>query len=130
MLFGHPAHELGDWELIAETARLWSDGFIPDRTSRIVKFFRADATGDEFRASEWHLDDPRYVFQFGEALGDVVAQHYLANPAITQYFYMAVSSVLDRFYARIFKQLPRNGVLSAFQAIAFPLGEFHGFQRR
>ena len=73
MIFGHPAHELGGEEQLAENARHWSDGFISDNTSRLVKFFRADALEDEFKASEWHLDNPRYIFQFAELLRDVVA---------------------------------------------------------
>jgi hypothetical protein len=122
-----------DEEFVRETAAAWNHGVVPGPTSRLVKFFRAEADRETmFYPSEWPLPDPGMIWQFSEALGMALIAHADAFPQTLQYFYMPQTGKLDALYNRLARKFERGELGVRFRCVARPAsdeGGFYGFER-
>lgn len=130
-IFVRPIHEAGgEEEFLATQAAEWANGFVPDNSARIVKFFRADAENGKtlFKPDEWKLDKPRHIFAFSELLANVMVQHAGVTPPVQQYFFWPASVSVDRLYVRTFRVVSRL-LPGVFRPILQNIGDFRGYQR-
>lgn len=101
---------------------------IPDKASRLVKFWRADAEYGIFKPEGWKLPRPRQIFQFAQMIRRVMCFYLDAMPEIQQFFYFPASPRLQRLYARVFRALvaarPEGGVITLNHT-----GACHAYQR-
>ena len=60
-LLGTPENEAGDQQTLSALCSEFADGFLPDASSRVVKFCRADAAEFHFDPTRWSLSKPETV---------------------------------------------------------------------
>ncbi|WP_227104568.1 hypothetical protein [Chromobacterium rhizoryzae] len=92
-----------DEQEVRDFIRTWAHDFEPDmRTSRLVKFMRADAISRDhiYEPASWRLDNPRQIFSFGQHLLEIVVYHSRLVAETRQYFYKPAPG-LGRFYDRV-----------------------------
>lgn len=78
---------------------------VPDKASRLVKFWRADAEVGLFKPDGWKLPKARQIFQFAQMIRRVMCFYLDTMPEIQQFFYFPASPRLQRLYARVFRSM-------------------------
>ena len=130
-VFTRPVLEAGgDEEFFLNQLNEWAQGFVPDKSARLVKFCRAELNdrSTAFKPDEWQLDDGKDIFGFAELLRDIFVYHSGLMPPVNQYFYMPASDRVASLYKRIFRRIDKL-LPGVFQPILTPIGDFHGYQR-
>jgi hypothetical protein len=132
LFFLDPLAFAGDRETLEEWAPFQTDGFVPHDQARLLKFFRAEAEGDEFKEKEWTLPHGSDIYPFCEMLTGLVSLHSDLFPDLEQYFYLAATPRLARLYERVYRELKRSHScgLAEFEAILKKTGEYNGYQRK
>jgi hypothetical protein len=138
-----PLLEAGDEDGLLSMCENWAGGFLPDRDSRLIKFFRVDATLLEaqgmpesdsglpiaFNPKHWGLKRPEKIFTLTDVIAEAMTYHCKTFPDCTQYFYWPATQELESLYKRVFQKVERRWMPGAFQRILGGLGEFYGYQR-
>lgn len=136
MTFTHPGDYFGiDDAGVREFApTMYTKGIVPDDSSRLIKFHRADVDATDpdsaYNPAKWPLKSPRQIFEFGDFLCDTVTQHALAVPETVEYYYMATNVKLERFYGRIFKKMGSCNKICSFEPILSSKGELYGYRKK
>ncbi len=127
-LFVSPHVETGNDAALLQLMMSNVDAEIPpDRASRLVKFWRADAEVGIFKPDGWKLPRPRQIFQFAQVIRRVMSFYLDAIPEIQQFLYFPASPRLLRLYARVFRALVaarQGGLITLNHA-----GACHAYQR-
>lgn len=126
----------GDTDLIEQLATAWTtfrEGYRLTPDARIIKFSRAEATHDAFDPLKWSLPHPKLIWKLERALILALRLYATHSSKATQFYYLPQSSSLERWYARLERQLCRKDPTGpTFQIIAKPAahdGGFHGYER-
>lgn len=134
--FTHPGQYFGlnDEEVQEVAPDMIKNGVIPDISSRLIKFYRAEADHSDpvgaYNPKMWPLASKRQVFQFGDILRTAICQHSLTLPQTTEYYYMATNTKLETFYGRIFGKTDVDDNFCLFEPILGSPGELYGYRKK
>jgi hypothetical protein len=128
-ILGTPLSEAGDETTLYALCAEFTDGFVPDENSRVIKFCRADAIEYHFDPKKWSLDEPKQIHQFGAVVSTIVERYVLGHPEVQQFFFSPASDKLGTLYQRLYRRLNNEGLAGKFLPILEPLGVFNGYQR-
>lgn len=128
-LLGTPENEAGDQQTLSALCSEFADGFLPDASSRVVKFCRADAAEFHFDPTRWSLSKPETIHQFGVLVSSIVERYIVGHPEVRQIFFSPANDRLGTLYRRMYRSLNNDGLKGIFMPILKPLGVFHGYQR-
>ncbi len=98
----------GDADLIEQLATAWTtfrEGYRLTPDARIIKFSRADATYDAFDPLKWPLPHPKLIWKLERALILALSLYATHSSKANQFCYLPQTSSLERWYARLERQL-------------------------
>ena len=129
IILGSPIYEAGDEESFLGLSSAWADGFRPKTQSKVIKFLRANATGDHFMPDMWKLTEAIAIFRFCKVLTSAIESYVMACPEVEQFFFWPTTSQLETLYKRTFRNLDSSCLKGQFVPILESLGVFNGYQR-
>ncbi len=129
VILGSPIYEAGDEESVIALSSAWANEFKPKAQSKVIKFLRAEATGDHFKPDKWKLTDAISIYRFCKVLTSAIESYVMACPEVEQFFFWPTTDQLETLYKRIFRNLESGCLKGQFVPILESVGVFNGYQR-
>ena len=129
LIFRAPFVEAGDSSELVSLTNQFANGYMPKVESRIIKFYRSDATNNYFQPREWSLNKPSQIFEFSNILLLSIESYLILKPEIKQFFFWPSTTKLTTLYKRLFRNLKKSSSGIEVNPIMVNLGVFYGYER-